>query len=190
MSFRYDFDMFSVQGEDTQNDLATHFANSAPSAKATDYVARFRDPALVKALRNAGDDVIDFFITSGFELDVYDSGAPSGRYPADHEAARTYCIERMTDTYRVLPKNPERDWNGFDMVAFTQSIVRATPIEIAPRPLREPEAEIVAQEELIEARHERQKRAYTAPPLERIVAMLMLGAGTALLFVSVVGAVA
>lgn len=190
MSFRYDFDMFFAEAENAQQDLAAQFAKADAHAKATDYVARFRDPALVKALRNAGDDVIDFFLSSGFELDVYDSGAPSGRYPADHEAARTYCIERMTGTFRTLSKNPERNWNGFDMVAFTQSIVKATPIEIAPRPMRPPEAEIVAQEELIDARHQREKRNYKVPRLERLVAFLMLGIGTALLLVSVVGAVA
>jgi len=190
MSFRYDFDMYAVRAKDVQENLADTFAKANPRAKATDYVAMFRDPALVKALRNAGKDVRDFFADSGFKFDVYDSGAPTGRYPADQEAARTYCIERMTDAFRRLPRNPERDWNGFDMVAFTQSIVKATPIEITPRPAREAEVDIVAQEEFQFVQQKRMIQAAKAPQFTRFVAMLMLSLGTAMLVVSVYGAVA
>lgn len=180
MGFRYDFDMCPIFPESEAR------AHASVSQKPR-YIAMFRDPALVTALRNADGDVQQVFTEAGFALNAHKSDVPSGQYPAHHEAARAYFIERLTDNLRKLPKHDRRNWNGFDMAAFTQSIVKAVPIDLAPKPRKEPEQAKRAPSVLIT---QQSGTAPQPPQLARAVALMGLTAGTALMLFSLAGAMA
>ena len=129
MSFKYDFDMFSVVPEEMKQEFQNAFDELGMGGKTTEQVALFRDPALAVALQNADDEVRQLFLNAGFGLNVYDSGAPDGCYLAKDEAGRSACISRFAQSIVNERDVLSRNWNGFDIEAFLDHVTQARPIE-------------------------------------------------------------
>lgn len=117
MALKYDFDMFD------------------PDGRARTRCARFRDLHAVRSLRGASEEVKACLRDSGFELNLYDSGAGPGYYPASDGPARADTIERLMDNLEQLPEGA--DWNGFDIEAFAMAALLAKPLD---GPVRAPHA--------------------------------------------------
>lgn len=134
MSLSYDFDMFSVVPDEVQNEFQGFLNDIGMAAAATQQVALFRDPAVVEALRRADDEIRQMFLDSGFGLNVYQSGAPEGRFPARDENARNTCVSRLAQSMGQVESLKDRDWGGFDLLAFLDYFRSAEPtdeVEIA-----------------------------------------------------------
>lgn len=124
MALRYDFDMVAI----TPEGLPDQFGDLAVTGMATEKRAMFRDARVVAALEQADEKVRTFFLESGFALQVYDSGAPSGLYPARDEDARVHVIERLTANLGSHDLAGAR-WGGFDFQSFLASLDAAKPLE-------------------------------------------------------------
>lgn len=127
MTSAYEFDMFSIMPKDAQAQFGDVLDEISIAEKVRKQRALFRDPAAVKALRGASDDVRQCLRTSGFVLRVYDSGAGPGRYPASDESARGKVLGRLRHNLRQLPA--DADWNGFDIAAFLDAASEARPVD-------------------------------------------------------------
>ncbi|MDX8354680.1 hypothetical protein [Cognatiyoonia sp. IB215182] len=164
MVLRYDFDMVAV----TPEGLPDQFGDLAVTGMATEKRAMFRDAKVVAALEQADEAVRTFFLDSGFALQVYDSGAPPGLYPARDETARVHVIEKLTanlGNHDLAGVN----WGGFDFQGFLASLDAAKPLE--DETLLAPPVTPVAQ--ALRARPKNQTR--------RGIALLGLGVGLLLL---------
>ncbi|MDX8346453.1 hypothetical protein SLH49_00495 [Cognatiyoonia sp. IB215446] len=137
MALRYDFDMVAV----TPEGLPDQFGDLAVTGVATEKRAMFRDARVVAALEKADASVRTFFLESGFALQVYDSGAPPGRYPISDEAARVGVIEKLTANLGNHDLSGV-NWGGFDFQSFLASLDAAKPLEdetlLAPTPRAAP----------------------------------------------------
>jgi hypothetical protein len=129
MSFKYDFDMFSVVPEEMKQDFENAFDELGMGGQSNEQVALFRDPALAVALQNADDEVRQLFLNAGFGLNVYDSGAPEGCYLANDEAGRSACISRFAQSIVRQRDVLSQNWNGFDIEEFLDYVTQARPIE-------------------------------------------------------------
>ena len=126
MALTYDFDMFSIIPKELQAQYGELFADIGIKEQASQQRALFRDPAAVAALQGASDEVRKCLLDSGFGINVYDSGAGPGRYPAADAPARAQVIERLMENLEKLP--PDADWNGFDIEAFAMASLTAKPM--------------------------------------------------------------
>lgn len=129
MSFKYDFDMFSIMPDEVQKQFQGLFNDTGLAALMTEQLALFRDPALVNALQHADENIKQLFLDSGFGLNVFDSGAPTGRYPAYDEAARGACISRLTQNIAASKELAHCDWGGFQIADFLIYLASAEPID-------------------------------------------------------------
>lgn len=129
MSYRYDFDMFSVVPDAVQHEFADALGELGVADQPKQQVALFRDPKLVDALRSADEPIRQLFLESGFGFNVYDSGAPEGLYPAKDEEARTACLLKLSQNIKSLPDLRSRDWGGFDLRAFLGYVKSARPMD-------------------------------------------------------------
>lgn len=127
MAITYDFDMFSVIPKDVQARFGDMLAEIGATEMVKEQRALFRDPAAVAALQGASDEVKQCLRDSGFGINVYDSGAGPGRYPASDGPARAQVIERLMENLENLPEDV--DWNGFDIEAFAMAALTAKPLE-------------------------------------------------------------
>lgn len=128
MALKYDFDMFDQRGNDGGSG-GKH--------------ARFRDLNAVRFLRGASEEVKNCLLESGFELNVYDSGAGPGYYPASDGPARARVIERLMENLEELPEGA--DWNGFDIEAFAMAALLAKPLDVsaqAPKAMPRPRSDV------------------------------------------------
>lgn len=130
MAITYDFDMFSVIPKEVQAKFGGMLAELGMTDKMAEQIALFRDPAAVAALQGASDAVKQCLKDSGFGINIYDSGAGAGRYPASDGPARAVVIERLMENLEKLPDDV--DWNGFDIEAFAMAALTAKPLD-APR---------------------------------------------------------
>jgi hypothetical protein len=124
MALRYDFDMASM----TLDGLPDQFGDLALTGVGAERRAMFRDPQVVAALGRADPAVQTFLLESGFALQVYDSGAPPGRYPISDENPRVKVIEKLTanlETHDLTGAN----WGGFDFQEFLETLDKAMPLE-------------------------------------------------------------
>ncbi len=124
MALRYDFDMVAV----TPEGLPDQFGDLSVTGVGAEKMAMFRDPQVVAALGRADQAVRTFFLDSGFALQVYDSGAPPGRYPISDEIPRVKVIEKLTANFTTHDLTGA-DWGGFDFQAFLEVMERAEPLE-------------------------------------------------------------
>ena len=127
MALTYDFDMFSIIPKELQAQYGELFADIGMKEQASQQRALFRDPAAVAALQGASEEVRKCLLDSGFGINVYDSGAGPGRYPAADAPARAEVIERLMENLEKLP--PDADWNGFDIEAFAMAALTAKPLQ-------------------------------------------------------------
>lgn len=147
MTMQYDFDMFSICPDEVQAQFQDKFNELGLSPMMAQQVALFRDPRVVEALRNADEVVKQFWLDSGFGINVYHSGAPSGRYPARDENPRNSRVQRLTENLK------DRDlkganWGGFEFTEFVAYLRTAEPMdeidiakyqaEAAPVPIEKP----------------------------------------------------
>lgn len=95
--------------------------------------ACWRDPAVLRALQRADPVVRAYFQSSGFATEIYDSGAPPGRYPAKDEAARADIIGQLTDNVHTVDVEG-LNWGGFNLRDFLTYLGSATPVEL-PEPV-------------------------------------------------------
>lgn len=146
MALKYDFDIhFLVPKEITENPeyaekIALLGINPAMSAK---YFAQFRDPNTVEALRGAEKSVQDLFLNSGFGMNVYDSGAGPGRYPAADETYRNDILQKLSAKISDFPLE-QASLNGFDFGQFLVSLASAKPVDSLEAPLAEASTPIAA----------------------------------------------
>ena len=139
MSFSYDFDIHWIIPQEVMADPAIAKMMGEIGFQANtrgNYVALFRDPRVVEALRGADPKVMALFEAAGFGFNVYDSGAGPGRYPAKDEAARTDVVARMAEAMKEMDYKGA-DLNGFDFGAFLKVVVEAKPVDMgagAPPP--------------------------------------------------------
>lgn len=132
MALKYDFDMVPV----TPEGLPDRFGDLSATGLDAHKTAMFRDPQTVAALGRADAAVQAFFVESGFAMQTYDSGAPSGRFPMRDEDARVSVIEKLSANLATHDLKGA-DWGGFDFQAFMQALSEAEPIEdtlLAPLP--------------------------------------------------------
>ncbi|MBO9449253.1 hypothetical protein J7426_03225 [Tropicibacter sp. R16_0] len=129
MSYSYDFDMFSVMPDEVQKEFQGFLNDIGMAAAATQQVALFRDPGLAEALRSADEEIKQMFLDSGFGFNVYHSGAPQGRFPARDENARNACVSRLAKNMGKVENLKDRDWGGFDIVAFLDYFQSAEPMD-------------------------------------------------------------
>ncbi|WP_316646934.1 hypothetical protein [Ovoidimarina sediminis] len=94
------------------------------------YRALFRDMATVEALRGADDEVRAYFEASGFGLNVYDSGAGPGRFPAEDEPAVNDVASRLAENIKKFDLKG-KNFNGFDMGAFCVHLAEMKPLKAA-----------------------------------------------------------
>lgn len=127
MAITYDFDMFSIMPREIQAQFGDMFAEMGMTEAMKEQRALFRDPAAVAALQGASEDVKQCLIDSGFGINVYDSGAGPGRYPASDGPARAQVIERLMENLEKLPA--DTNWNGFDIEAFALAALNAKPLD-------------------------------------------------------------
>lgn len=129
MDFKYDFDMFSVLPDEVRQEFQGMLNEVGMGAISTQQRALFRDPALVEALHGADEPVKQLFLDAGFGLNVYDSGAPEGRYPGHDEAARNHCVHKLAENIAASEGLSDVNWNGFDVGDFLTYLSTATPID-------------------------------------------------------------
>ncbi|SLN47582.1 hypothetical protein ROA7450_02359 [Roseovarius albus] len=130
MSFKYDFDMFSVVPDEMKQEFENAFDELGMGGQSKEKVAMFRDPALAVALQNADDEVRQVFLNAGFGLNVYDSGAPEGCYLASEEVGRSDCVNRLAQVIVSNRSVLSQNWNGFDIEQFLDHVANARPIEV------------------------------------------------------------
>lgn len=136
MTLNYDFDMFDViPGNGDEDPSLGRFMTEIgfrPDATARK-VALFRDQRTADALRDAPDSLREFFLASGFGLNTYQSGAPTGFYPQEDEDARLDIIRRLTENAEIypLPRLTEgADAQGFVLMDFLAALAAAQPMEM------------------------------------------------------------
>lgn len=153
MPLSYDFDIHWILPQETLADpeIAKMMGDIGFDTNArSNYVALFRDPKTVEALRGADDKVRSWLESSGFGFNVYDSGAGPGAYPAADEAARIDVIDRLSKTMKAAGLK-EANFNGFHLPTFLKAVVEAKPVKAqasppkssaksAPKPAAEPAA--------------------------------------------------
>ncbi|GKY88822.1 hypothetical protein [Sinisalibacter aestuarii] len=127
MALTYDYDIHWAIPQEAQDDAA-----AAPDSRAN-YVAQFRNPETVAALRGADPAVQDYFTACGFGLDTYDSGAPEGCFPAEDLPARNDVTERLAENLSSHDLTG-RETNGFDFAAFIEYEIAAQPIDMTAQP--------------------------------------------------------
>lgn len=125
----YDFDMFSVIPKELQAQFGDMFAEAGLGNAMGEQRALFRDAGAVAALQGASEEIKDCFLTSGFGLNVYDSGAGPGRFPPSDGPARAHVIEQLLNNLERLPSS--LNWNGFDIEAFAMAAMNAKPLDTA-----------------------------------------------------------
>ena len=88
----------------------------------------FRDPATVEALRAAPEPVRNWLSGAGVGLNVFDSGAPPGHYPARYEKHHMRLMQRLTETLNDfdLPK-AGTDTGVFKVSEFVVTVMKAKP---------------------------------------------------------------
>ena len=129
MDFKYDFDMFSIMPDEVRQEFQEMLNDAGMGAMSTQQVALFRDPALVEALSGADEQVKNLFLEAGFGLNVYDSGAPEGRYPGHDEAARNACVHKLAESIAATEGLSLANWNGFELGDFLEYLTNAQPID-------------------------------------------------------------
>lgn len=135
MTITYDFDMFSIMPKELQTRYGDMFQEVGMSDMMKEQRALFRDPRAVEALQGASESVIKCLIDSGFGINVYDSGAGSGRFPQADEAARMQVLGRLRRNLSQL--SPGADWNGFDIRTFLAAAAAARPTDTQTGSLRD-----------------------------------------------------
>lgn len=112
----YDFDTFSVVPQDFRTRYAGLLARFDIAEQAEQQVSMFRDPAALKALAGAAEEIQQCFVASGFTLECTKSKAPfAGSAERDH-AARADVLKRLRTALAGVPDGA--DWNGFERDAF------------------------------------------------------------------------
>lgn len=124
MALRYDFDMVAVAPEG----LPDRFGDLEATGIGAEKTAMFRDPQVVAALGRADAAVQQYFYASGFGMGTFDSGAPSGRFPAQDEAARADVIMKLTENVDMVDSD-DLDWGGFNLGVFLAYLGNAVPID-------------------------------------------------------------
>lgn len=150
MALNYDFDIHWIMPREITNDpkFSEMLGDIGFNANARgNYVALFRDPGTADAIRGSSATVRAFFEHCGFGFNVYDSGAPAGRYPKEDEAARLDVLNRMSESLKEF-KLKDEDFNGFNFGEFMSYVVRAEPIDMGdvPAPPAGNEWEIASQQ--------------------------------------------
>lgn len=139
MTLCYDFDIFEIAPKNLHSDIELgDFLKNAGLAPASDggAVALFRDGKTADALCRAPEALRDYFLNSGFGLNTFASGAPTGRYPVQDEEARLAIIERLTENaaHHRLPSDPVEE-GEFSLHDFLDQLAKATPFDLEAMPL-------------------------------------------------------
>ena len=130
MLVSYDFDIHWIIPRDLEADPAIKkllgdigFNSNARG----NYVALFRDPAVVSMIERADPVLRDFLKACGFGFVASGSALPAGFYPPEDEGALTDVIQRLHDT---LPEfsMAGADLGGFDFAAFLRAVTNAKPL--------------------------------------------------------------
>ena len=104
------------------------------------YVAVFRDPAVVALVERADPVLRDYLKASGFGFVASGSGVPAGFYPAEDEGALTDVVQRLKDNLAKFPMQ-DAELGGFDFAAFLKAIAAAQPLAAGAGPRRRPRVE-------------------------------------------------
>ncbi len=139
MGLSYDFDIHWLVPRELYSDAqasAFHSETGQTADVRGNYVALFRESETARVLLGSDEPVRRFFEAVGFGFNVYDSGAPAGRYPLEDEVAHIDVIERLTEALGDF--DPEaHDMNGFAFETFLEHLATAEPwVPAAPAPKR------------------------------------------------------
>lgn len=129
MGFKYDFDMFSIMPDEVRAEFKDMLDEVGMGEVTSKQIAQFRDPATAEALQNAAPQVKELFLSAGFGLNTYHSGAPEGRYPGIDEQARNACLRRLAEGIAASEGLNEADWGGFNIDDFMDHLTDARPID-------------------------------------------------------------
>lgn len=136
MPITYDFDIHFIMPRDVfaDEELGKMLGEIGMNVNARgNYVALFRNPETVTALQGADDVVKQYLEASGFGWNTFDSGAPSGTYPADVEPQYIDVISRLTENLERF-KLKGANFNGFEFSEFLMHIARVHPIDMTTAP--------------------------------------------------------
>ena len=129
---RYDYDMYSLIPDEVQSEFQGMFNDLGVSEMMSQQSALWRDPAVVEALMGADQSVKDLFRNAGFGINMYESGAPEGRFFERDTAARQQLEDTFLDVLAERLDDGSLDganWNGFDLEAFLEYLETARPID-------------------------------------------------------------
>lgn len=118
MPLRYDYDIHWNGRPET---------TAVPPQMRPRYHARFRDPATVEALRQAGPEVRSLFEASGFGLSRSNSNLPEGAFAAGDIAARADIAERLAENLSGIVFDETRT-NGLCLRDFIAYEIAAKPL--------------------------------------------------------------
>lgn len=132
LRLKYDFDMHSVFPDELFTDpkVGDLLGGVGLSAQmAGNKVALFRSQETVDALRNAPETLRKLFVDSGFGLNRYDSGAPTGTYLIEDESARNRVLQRLNENVKAAGSGLKSlDGGLFDMGEFFIYLASAHPV--------------------------------------------------------------
>jgi hypothetical protein len=126
VALKYDFEMFTVIPEDQQIRVE---AEGLPRELAGRKIALFRDPLTAAALRKASGNVQAAFLEAGFGFNVYDSGAPEGRFPEEDTPDRDNVLMNLGEKLDEIDLEAS-DFGGFNLNDFLDHLHSASPIEV------------------------------------------------------------
>ena len=140
MLVSYDFDIQWIIPRDLEADPAIGklLGDIGFDADARgNYVAVFRDPAVVAMIERADPVLRDYLKASGFGFVASGSDVPAGFYLAEDEGALTATLQRLNENLPEFPLN-DADLGGFDFTAFLMAVTNAKPLPAEARSPRKP----------------------------------------------------
>lgn len=129
MSAHYDFDIHWVFPRDLGIDpaIGRMLGEIGVNMNARgNYIALFRDPAVIATIERADPVLREYLKASGFGFVPSGSGLPQGYAPGEDEGARNDVLARLEENLSRFDL-AGADLGGFDFAALVRAITRARP---------------------------------------------------------------
>lgn len=130
MAADYDFDIHWIfpRGLETDPAIGKLFSDIGFTMRSRgNYVALFRDPAVIAMIERANPVLREYLKASGFGFVPSGSGLPAGYYPGEDESALDDVLTRLDENLAKFPLTGI-NLGGFDFAAFLRAITAARPL--------------------------------------------------------------